>query len=64
MWWQWWHSPLIPALHWHRQVDLCEFEASPVYRLNSRTASQGYTEKLCLKNIIKIFLGLERWLSG
>ena len=28
--------PLIPALR-QRQVDLCEFEASLVYRVSSRT---------------------------
>ena len=25
--WQWWHTPLIPALGVMRQADLCEFEA-------------------------------------
>ena len=30
--------PLIPALGRQRQVDLCEFEASLVYRVSSRTA--------------------------
>ena len=29
---------LIPTLRKKRQVDLCEFEASLVYRLSSRTA--------------------------
>ena len=29
---------LIPGLWRQRQVDLCEFEASLVYRLSSRTA--------------------------
>ena len=28
--------PLIPALWRQRQVDSCEFEASPVYRVSSR----------------------------
>jgi hypothetical protein len=31
--------PLIPALGRQRQVDLCELEASLVYRVSSRTAS-------------------------
>ena len=31
-------QPLIPALGRQRQVDLCEFEASLVYRVSSRTA--------------------------
>ena len=35
---QWWCTPLIPALGKQRQVDLCEFEASLVYRASSRTA--------------------------
>jgi hypothetical protein len=29
---QWWHMSLIPALRRQRQVVLCEFEASLVYR--------------------------------
>jgi hypothetical protein len=29
---------LIPALGWQRQADLCEFKASLVYRVSSRTA--------------------------
>jgi hypothetical protein len=29
---------LIPTLGRQRQVDLCEFEASLVYRVSSRTA--------------------------
>jgi hypothetical protein len=30
--------PLIPALRRQKQVDLCELEASLVYRFSSRTA--------------------------
>ena len=33
----WWHMPLAPALVWQRQVDLCEFRISLVYKLSSRT---------------------------
>ena len=33
-----WHMPLIPALGRQRQVELCEFEASLVYRVSSRIA--------------------------
>jgi hypothetical protein len=44
----WWHVTLIPALWKERQLDLCEFEASLVYRVSSLN-SQGYTEKPCLK---------------
>ena len=35
--WQLWRTPLIPAFGRQRQVDLCEFEASLVYRVSSRT---------------------------
>ena len=41
------HTPLNPALGRQRQVDLCEFEVSLIYRASSRTA-RGYTEKPCL----------------
>ena len=47
--WQWWHTPLIPALGRQRQVDICEFKASLVYRVNSRTGSNA-TEKLEKQN--------------
>ena len=40
----WWLTPLIPALGRQRQMDLCEFEASLVYRASSRTGSKA-TEK-------------------
>ena len=30
--------PLIPALGRQRQVDICEFEASLVYKVSPRTA--------------------------
>ena len=33
-----WCTPLIPALGRQKQVDLCESEASLVYRVSSRTA--------------------------
>jgi hypothetical protein len=36
---------LTPALGRQRQVDLCEFEASLVYRVSSRTAREGYVER-------------------
>jgi hypothetical protein len=36
--WAWWRTPLIPALRKQRQEDLCEFEASLVYRVSSMTA--------------------------
>ena len=40
--------PLIPALRRQRQVDLCEFEGSMVYRVSFRTAKA--TQKYHLKN--------------
>ena len=40
--------PLIPALRRQRQVNLCEFEVSLVYRVSSRTA-KAVTEKPSLE---------------
>ena len=34
---QWRHTPLILALRRQRQANLCELEASLVYRVSSRT---------------------------
>ena len=34
---QWWCTPLILVLRRQKQVDLCEFKASLVYRVSSRT---------------------------
>ena len=31
--------PLIPALQRQRQVDLCEFQASLVYKVSSRAVT-------------------------
>jgi hypothetical protein len=39
--------PLNPALGRQRQEDLSEFKASMDY--SSRTSSQDYVERLCLK---------------
>jgi hypothetical protein len=36
----WWLRPLTPALRRQRQADICEFEASLVYIVNSRTISK------------------------
>jgi hypothetical protein len=36
--WAWWHTHLIPALKRQRQVGLSEFQASLVYRENSKIA--------------------------
>ena len=48
----WWRTPLIPALGRQRQEDLCEFEASLVYRVSSRTA-RATTGKACLGRVGK-----------
>ena len=45
---RWWRTPLIRALRSQRQADLCEFEASLIYRASSRTGSKA-TEKPRLK---------------
>ena len=37
--------PLIPALERQRQTDLCEFKASLVYRVSSRTGSKPREKK-------------------
>ena len=34
------HTPLIPALRGQKQMDLCEFKASLIYIVSSRTASR------------------------
>ena len=41
--------PLIPTLKRQRQVELCEFQDSLVYRMSSRTTNQGYVAKSCLE---------------
>ena len=37
----WWHTTLILALGRQRQVDLCEFLDSLVYRVRSRAAKEN-----------------------
>ena len=44
----WWRTPLILALGRQKQEDLCEFEASLVYRASPKTGSK-VTEKPCLR---------------
>ena len=46
---QWRCTPLIPALRKQKQVDLCEFEASLVYRMSPRTV-MATQRTLVLKN--------------
>lgn len=45
---QWWCMPLIPVFRKKRLVDICEFEASLVYKSEFQD-NQEYTEKLCLE---------------
>ena len=52
MWW--WRTPLIPALGWQRQVDLCELEASLVCRESSITAKATQRNPVSKKKLIKI----------
>jgi hypothetical protein len=47
-----WLTTLILALRRQRQVDLYEFEASLVYKVNSRTARAVILKKPCLKKTI------------
>ena len=50
---RWRHTPLIAALAKQRQADLCEFEASLVYRTRSRTARAVIPRNLVSKNKTK-----------
>ena len=45
--------PLIPALSRQKQVDLCEFKTSLVYRVSSRTAKTASQRSLVSKNKTK-----------
>ena len=47
--------PLIPAHRRQRQVGLCEFEASLVYRASYRTGSKA-AEKPFLRKLKKMWL--------
>ncbi len=44
------HTPLIPAHGRQTKVDLCEFEASLVYRMSSRTDSKATQRNPVLNN--------------
>ena len=54
-----WYIHVIPALRRQRQVDLCEFEASLVYivstrtlEIQSKTLSHTQTDKLCMSVVM------------
>ena len=57
---QWRRTPLILALGRQRQTDLCEFEATLVYRLSSRTSQDCSTEKPCLEKQKQNKLGMRK----
>jgi hypothetical protein len=69
----WWCTPLIPALRRQRQVYLCEFEASLIYRVSSRTVSaiqrnsvsdkKDYVHRIYLFKIYFMCLDVLPWLS-
>ena len=48
----WWHTPLIRR---QRQMELCEFKGSLVYRVSSRTA-KATQRNLVLKNQLVNYL--------
>ena len=50
--WAWWRMPLVPTLGKQKQVDLCELEASLVYKSKFQDR-QSYTENPCLKKPTK-----------
>ena len=41
----WWCMSLIPVLRRQRQADFCEFEASLIYRVSSRTVRATLCER-------------------
>lgn len=47
--WWWWHTPLIPGLWRQRQADFCEFKASLVYIMSSKTAGLYRINKLSIQ---------------
>ena len=53
----WWRMPSIPALGRQRQTDICEFEASMVFRASSRTGSKA-TKKPVSKKKKSSVLGM------
>lgn len=62
----WWPTPLISALKWQRQLDLCEQEAKLMYRSSSRTARttgrNPFSEKEREKKVISLLNAV--WLVG
>ena len=43
--WQWWQTPLIPALRKQRKADFSEFEPSLVYRVSSSSRIARATQR-------------------
>jgi hypothetical protein len=52
--WQWWHTPLIPALG-RQSRWISEFEASLVYKMSSRTARAIQRNPVSKRNPLKNF---------
>ena len=50
---QGWCTPLIPELGRQRQVDLCEFKASLIYRVISRTDRGAFLSRKFKKKIVQ-----------
>jgi hypothetical protein len=50
----WWCTPLNPALRRQRQADLCEFEASLVYKSSSGQSELLHRKTLSQKTNNKI----------
>lgn len=50
---QWRHMSLIPAVERKRQLDLCEYETSLVYRVSSRPARAVAQRRPILQNLEK-----------
>ena len=55
----WWYMPLISSLGRQKQVYLCVFKASLVYKVSSITARAVTQRSLVLKSWKEL---LERWL--
>jgi hypothetical protein len=53
---QWWHMLLIPTLGRQKQADLCESEASMLYRASSRTARATQRNPVSKNKSIYIYI--------
>jgi len=65
---QWWPTPLIPALRKQRKADLCEFEASLVYKVSFRidravTQRNPASKQTTKQNLLLLILSFNPWWS-